>query len=96
MDAVSRAAIDLLDSALDGLVAAREREGEHLRALLLERCDKLLERVAEVRERMPEVLAGIRARLRDRLADVAPDTLSPREALDLIYELKALARTEGR
>jgi DNA mismatch repair protein MutS len=35
-------------------------------------------------------------RLRDRLADVAPDTLSPREALDLIYELKALARTEGR
>jgi DNA mismatch repair protein MutS len=26
-----------------------------------------------------------------RLAEVLPDTLSPREALDLVYELKALA-----
>jgi len=70
MDAVASAAIDLLDRALDSLVASREREGAQLRALLLERCDKLLERVAEVRERMPEVLAGIRTRLRDRLAEL--------------------------
>ena len=70
MDAVGQAAIDLLERALDALVAAREREGKHLRSLLLERCDKLLERVAEVRERMPEVLAGIRQRLRDRLAEL--------------------------
>ena len=70
MDAVASAAIELLDRALDSLVALREREGAQLRALLLERCDKLLERVADVRERMPEVLAGIRQRLRDRLAEL--------------------------
>jgi uncharacterized protein (TIGR00255 family) len=70
MDAVASAAIELLDRALDSLVASREREGAQLRALLLERCDKLLERVADVRERMPEVLAGIRQRLRDRLAEL--------------------------
>jgi uncharacterized protein (TIGR00255 family) len=70
MDAVASAAIELLDRALDSLVASREREGGQLRALLLERCDKLLERVADVRERMPEVLAGIRQRLRDRLAEL--------------------------
>jgi DNA mismatch repair protein MutS len=29
--------------------------------------------------------------LQEKLADVAPDTLSPREALNLIYELKVLA-----
>jgi DNA mismatch repair protein MutS len=29
--------------------------------------------------------------LRDRLAGISPDTLSPREALDLMYELKGLA-----
>ncbi len=28
--------------------------------------------------------------LRDRLADIAPDTLTPRAALDLLYEIKAL------
>ncbi|MGB5734575.1 MAG: YicC/YloC family endoribonuclease [Thiohalocapsa sp.] len=70
MDAIASAAIDLLDRTLDDLVAAREREGAQLRALLLERCDKLLERVAEVRERLPEVLTGIRQRLRDRLAEL--------------------------
>jgi hypothetical protein len=31
------------------------------------------------------------ARLRDRLAGVEPDALTPREALDLVYALKALA-----
>ena len=29
--------------------------------------------------------------LRERLANVAPDTLAPRDALDLLYELKSLA-----
>jgi DNA mismatch repair protein MutS len=30
-----------------------------------------------------------------RLAEVLPDTLSPREALDLLYELKGLADKAG-
>ena len=30
-------------------------------------------------------------RLRERLAAVSPDTLTPREALDVVYELKGLA-----
>ncbi len=34
--------------------------------------------------------------LRARLRDVAPDSLSPRAALDLVYELKALAEGAGR
>jgi uncharacterized protein (TIGR00255 family) len=69
-DALSRAALELLDEALVALVEAREREGERLKMLLLERCGKLLERVAEVRQRMPEVLAAVRTRIADRLAEV--------------------------
>ncbi len=34
--------------------------------------------------------------LGDRLQDVLPDTLTPREALDLVYELKALATKDHR
>ncbi|MGB5833148.1 MAG: YicC/YloC family endoribonuclease [Thiohalocapsa sp.] len=70
MDRVGKAALDLLDQGLETLVASREREGERLRALLLERCDKLLVRVDDVRARMPEVLADIRGRLHNRLAEV--------------------------
>ena len=70
MDALSTAALELLDETLSALVDAREREGERLKALLLERCDKLRERVAEVRERMPEVLSAIRTRISERLAEV--------------------------
>jgi DNA mismatch repair protein MutS len=33
--------------------------------------------------------------LRERLAGVEPDTLTPRAALDLLYELKALAQEAG-
>jgi len=71
MDAVGTAALTLLERALDTLVATREREGARLRALLLERCEKLVGGVADVRERMPEVLAGIRQRLADRLAELS-------------------------
>jgi len=70
LDATGVAALELLDTTLDGLIAVREREGERLRALLLERCDKLLALVTEVRGRMPEVLANIRSRIADRLAEV--------------------------
>jgi uncharacterized protein (TIGR00255 family) len=75
-DAVAAAALALLDQALDGLVAHREREGGRLKALLLERCDKLAVEVDGVRARMPQVLAGVRARIRERLSEVL-DELDP-------------------
>jgi uncharacterized protein (TIGR00255 family) len=70
LDATGEAALALLDETLADLVAAREREGGRLRALLLERCDKLMALVVEVRGRMPEVLANIRTRIAERLAEV--------------------------
>ncbi|MFP4077044.1 MAG: YicC/YloC family endoribonuclease [Halochromatium sp.] len=70
LEALNSAAMELLEQTLTALVAAREREGARMKTLLLERCDKLLERVAEVRARMPEVLSGLRARIGERLAEV--------------------------
>ncbi|WP_159807901.1 DNA mismatch repair protein MutS [Litoreibacter roseus] len=40
----------------------------------------------------PQVTAAASSQVEDRLEDVIPDDLSPREALQLVYELKALAR----
>lgn len=75
-DAVAAAALALLEQALDSLVANREREGGRLRALLLERCDKLGATVEAVRTRMPQVLEGVRTRIRERLSEVL-DELDP-------------------
>jgi uncharacterized protein (TIGR00255 family) len=69
-DAIAAAALALLEQALDGLIAAREREGARLKALILERCEKLAAQVDTVRARMPDVLTAVRTRLRERLAEV--------------------------
>ena len=70
LDQVSKAALGLLDETLGSLLASREREGEKLGALLVERCDRLQEAVVRVRARMPLVMVGVRKRLNDRLAEV--------------------------
>lgn len=70
LDRVSRAALELLETAIDTLLATREREGERLERLLVERCDRLQESVARVRLRMPEVMANVRRRLAERLAEL--------------------------
>ena len=56
----------LLDVTLDLLCAARAREGARLHALLEERLQQIAALSAQVRVRMPEVLAGIRERTRER------------------------------
>ncbi|MBK1643268.1 YicC family protein [Thiocapsa imhoffii] len=70
LDQVAAAALDLLEGALDSLLATRVREGERLEALLIERCDRLEESVGRVRARMPQVMDGVRQRLSDRLAEL--------------------------
>jgi uncharacterized protein (TIGR00255 family) len=70
LDEVSAAALDLLEQAIDTLLATRVREGERLERLLVERCALLEQSVARVRARMPEVMAGVRRRLADRLAEL--------------------------
>jgi uncharacterized protein (TIGR00255 family) len=70
LDAVSGAALTLLERTLDSLEATREREGARLGRLILDRCDRLQAVVDLVRGLMPQVLAGVRQRLVDRLAEL--------------------------
>jgi uncharacterized protein (TIGR00255 family) len=63
------ACLDLARAALDDFLAARAREGEKLKALLLERAAAVEGRLAEVQPRMPQVLADFRDKLAARLAE---------------------------
>jgi uncharacterized protein (TIGR00255 family) len=70
LDAVAAGALELLERAIDTLLATRTREGERLAVLMQDRCDRLQEVVAGVRARMPLVIEGVRRRLADRLAEL--------------------------
>ncbi len=63
-------ALSMLDKALDELVASREREGEKLKAMLLQRCAGLTALVEAASLRLPEVLANVRLRLKQRFDEL--------------------------
>jgi len=85
---VMERSLALLDAALVSLVATREREGARLAGLIRERCDKLAVCVAQVRERMPQVMTELRGRIHERLQEVRAE-LDPNR---LEQELTLLAQ----
>jgi uncharacterized protein (TIGR00255 family) len=60
----------LFAAALADLKKMRASEGARLKELIRERCDQLVAIVAQVRARLPEVQAGIRGRLAERVAEL--------------------------
>jgi uncharacterized protein (TIGR00255 family) len=76
LEPVQAAALAQFDAALDGMVEAREREGERLADLVRKRVEAMREQVEAARLRMPQVIDGVRERLRQRLAEVV-DSLDP-------------------
>jgi uncharacterized protein (TIGR00255 family) len=66
-DALRRAVLEALADALEGLAATREREGGALRAVLLQRCDGVMDIVERLRPAVPAMLAALERKLVDRL-----------------------------
>ncbi|HEX8873046.1 MAG TPA: YicC/YloC family endoribonuclease [Nitrosospira sp.] len=75
--------IDLLRAALDELAAARAREGEKLRAILLERLGRMRHLTAEVTPRVPALLAAFQEKLRSRLHEAMINCDDERIRLEL-------------
>ena len=63
-------ALLLLDATLAEFVAAREREGGKLAAVMRERLDAIAALVRQVRAWMPEIRAGLRQKFEARVADL--------------------------
>ncbi|MDD6490303.1 MAG: YicC family protein [Clostridia bacterium] len=60
--------------AIESLVAMREREGEKLRKDVLEHGRKVIDIVAEIEKRSPQIVEEYRKRLYERLSEVLKDT----------------------
>ena len=80
-----RALHRLAGCALDEFAAARAREGEKLRAILLERLGKMRSLIAEVAPRIPALLAAFQEKLRARLHEAMINCDDERIRLELSY-----------
>jgi len=61
------AAVDLLSETLTSLAEMRASEGSRIDEMLTSRCDEILDIAASVEQRMPEVLAAVRTKQKERI-----------------------------
>ncbi len=64
---------ELIDKTLDAVIETREREGEKIRSMVLERCARSKEIVSNVRELMPTILENIREKLLQRAQELSSE-----------------------
>ena len=83
-------ALAVLEQALDGFVAAREREGNALSAAIAERVDAVEQIAAQVRGLVPAIRDGQRAKLAARLADLPHPVEPGRMETELVMWLQKL------
>jgi uncharacterized protein (TIGR00255 family) len=83
-------ALALLETVLDGFVAAREREGAKLAEVILERAEAIARHAADARALMPAIRAGQRQKLENRLADLAQPVDAGRLEQELVLALQKL------
>ena len=89
-EALQREALAVLDAVLDDFIAAREREGGKLAAVIGERADAIERIVAEVRTLVPQIRAGQRQKLQARLADLGTPLEPGRLEQELVLWLQKL------
>ena len=88
--ALQAQALELLDEVVAEFVAAREREGGKLAAAIVERVDAVERIAGDVKELIPAIREGQRAKLAARLADL-PHPVDPgRAEQELVLWLQKL------
>lgn len=88
VDILQADALTLLDEVLGVLEASRTREGADISHVMVQRCEALQEQVNHVRRRLPEVKDKLRARLRERLAQLQQEVDTGRFEQEMVYWLQ--------
>ena len=74
-----------LNTALDELVANREREGARMRELILQRCESIQQIVDQTRDNMPEIQERYQKKIRDRLETMKVEVNHDRLEQELVH-----------
>jgi len=80
----------LLDAAMHQLIENRLREGEKLAALLLERCDGAAACISTTRQKLPEIIESIRARIISRSKELAAEIDQERLEQEMVILVQKL------
>jgi uncharacterized protein (TIGR00255 family) len=83
-------AISLFETALDDFIATRTREGERLRAVMLDRLDAIAAVVRQVREWLPDIRQALRAKMETKMADLKQPLDPGRLEQELLLYLQKL------
>ena len=89
-EAMQRDVLALLDAVLDGFLAAREREGGNLAAVIAERAAAIARIAADVRTLVPQIRAGQRQKLQARLSELSQPADPGRIEQELVLWLQKL------
>jgi uncharacterized protein (TIGR00255 family) len=89
-DALLGAGRSLFQQTLDDLGGMRLREGKRLGELIEQRCAGLATLVAQVRTRMPEIQVRLRARLNERVAELAATVDPERLEQEVVLQLQRI------
>ncbi|MCL4141067.1 UNVERIFIED_CONTAM: hypothetical protein GTU68_051381 [Idotea baltica] len=81
---LTKTAKQLFDQAIKSLIENRKMEGDRMRELIAQRGDQLKQLVGTVRERRPDVLSAIRAKLMARVEDMKVDMDTNRFEQELV------------
>lgn len=74
-----------LNKALDDLIANREREGQRMHDLILQRCEAIQKIVNKTRKKMPEIQQRYQKKLRERLDEINIDVNHDRLEQELVH-----------
>jgi uncharacterized protein (TIGR00255 family) len=81
---LNKALLELLDMTSTDMLEGREREGEKLVKLIEERCQSILNVVAEVKKRLPEIMQVWREKLLTRIKEASVEVDENRLEQELV------------
>ncbi len=76
--------LSLVDETLDAVVATRQREGEKISKMILERTEKTRAIVNQVQQQMPEIINGLRDKLSQRASELCNELDNDRLEQELV------------
>ncbi len=91
LERASAAFRSMLDEACGKLMAMRHKEGELLQADLMTHHDVIMDRLGQIQERAPQVIADYQDRLQSRIEMLLDDAAIKVEPVDLIREVAVYA-----
>lgn len=90
IDSITRPIAELLTQALGQLLVIRRREGEKLGKTILARCNGIAAEVEQTRERLPAIIAALRARYQQKAHELLEQLDNDRLEQEILHMVQKM------